>query len=714
MVVVFSVGYWALQHIDGEAEARERRSLVAGLAQSQAKIPIEQEGIAIWDDAVLNLRAGNLPWITENLITWLQTFYAHDRVYVVASNGSLVGDPLDAGGKPSGYDPRDLTAVTSLVQDMRAMMAAASGAKLDSTTSVMGLKLSDTVLLSDGQPAFVSVRPIVPSSSAVPQAPGEEYVHVSVKLVAGQVLDDIGSGLQIADLRVGGLTGKSAALPLTDRHGRIVGILSWSPVRPALSFLILYAPALLGILAVGGLGFAGFLFWLSKTTAKLEASRARVKHMAFHDPLTGLPNRAMFEVGMRKAIAFRTLANTKVAVVTVDLDGFKEINDTWGHAAGDELLRQVAERLRSCVSEDGLVARLGGDEFAIVEPGMSSEGHALWVCQDYARKFEQSFNLGLVTVDVTASFGLTLADRELADTSEMQRQADLALYSAKMLGRNRVELYERSLDTSRRDKRALEIDLRNALVTSCGLYLVYQPIFGVETGLPAGAEALVRWQHPERGGLGPDLFIPLAEETRLINDLGRWVLNEACRYAAATGIPWVAVNVSPIQLRSLTFADEVATVLARLGLQPHRLELEITEGVLLLDSPQVRANLAALRATGIRIALDDFGTGYSSVSYLRSYQIDKLKIDRSFVDGLGEDPTTDALMRLMIETAKTLGMSVTAEGVEDDQQRRLLEQLGCTYLQGYLMSKPLLASACLKLFQSSSSSVSMSKALAVT
>ncbi len=270
----------------------------------------------------------------------------------------------------------------------------------------------------------------------------------------------------------------------------------------------------------------------------------------------------------------------------------------------------------------------------------------------------------------------------------MMHRADVALYAAKAAGRNCFQLYHPSMDQARRDQRTLEVDLRNALVTGIGLHLLYQPIYGAEFGEIVGAEALVRWQHPVRGHLSPDTFISIAESRGVIAELGLWVLDEAARFASDSELPWIAVNVSPLQFADPNFADRVFAVIARRGLTPTRLELEITEGLLLQGSAEVKSTLARLRSSGIRIALDDFGTGYSSISHLRDHEIDKLKIDQSFTKMIARDEAAATIVRSIIEMAIALDMSVTAEGVEDELQREQLRKLGCSNLQGYLLSRP--------------------------
>jgi diguanylate cyclase (GGDEF)-like protein len=522
----------------------------------------------------------------------------------------------------------------------------------------------------------------------VVQTPDETFLIVSVVVLDNEVLGELGQQLGLPDLKVGGPGRGRGALPMVNNAGRVIGFAVWTPKKPALVLMQQTAPATLGLLLLGGLSLFGLLLWLRRTMAELEKSQAQIEYLAFHDPLTGVANRALFDVRLRNALLFEYLAKAKVALVCIDLDTFKEINDSLGHGAGDELIQQVAKRLSGRLPEGATLTRLGGDEFAVVQPGVVSEGHARFLCQTLLDTFHDPFLLAGEYVRVTASMGLALEAGEAVSPTEIMRRADLALYAAKAAGRNCFRAYDSSMDQSRREKRTLEIDLRNALVANNGLHLLYQPIFDALSNQIVGAEALVRWDHPTRGNLIPEVFISVAEEQGVIEQLGLWVLNEACRFAVRSPLPWVAVNVSPLQFNNAHFAQSVLEVLRTHQLPPNRLQIEITEGLLLQNSPVVRASLEMLRANGIAIALDDFGTGYSSIGYLRNHSIDKLKIDQSFTKLIGRDKATETIVRSVVEMAEALGMTVTAEGVEDDLQRHSLVKLGCSTLQGYLLSRP--------------------------
>lgn len=415
-------------------------------------------------------------------------------------------------------------------------------------------------------------------------------------------------------------------------------------------------------------------------------AEAHIHFLAYHDSLTGLPNRAQFERDLA-ALAERAANGVPSTLVLIDLDRFKHINDTLGHVAGDDLLRQLANRLFQLVGPAGTLARIGGDEFAILLSGPAA-GAAETLCRAIQLQFGRPFRLFDDPAFITASFGIA-PWRPGSDAFSMLREADIALYEAKARGRGRWEVFAPPMAEMVEEKQRIEQDLRRALDAGGELTLEYQPIFAADGRSVAGAEALVRWDHPERGRLAPDIFIGVAEERALIEKLGEWVLGEACRMLARTTIPWVAVNVSPVELKSRRFVDRVIEQLRLLEIDPARLQLEITEGVLLDTSEATEAGLTRLRAAGIRLALDDFGTGYSSLNYLRRYNVDKLKIDRSFVGQLGVSTDAEVIVRTIIDLARSLNMKVTAEGVATEQQRDYLMARGCHELQGYLLSEPL-------------------------
>ena len=415
--------------------------------------------------------------------------------------------------------------------------------------------------------------------------------------------------------------------------------------------------------------------------------QARLTQLAHFDGLTGLPNRLLVQDRIARELARLQREDGAMGLLCLDLDRFKDVNDTLGHKAGDDLLRQVAVRLNRCVRDSDTVARLGGDEFAILQSGDAQPSGAAALAQRIINELELPYDLGSHRVVVGASIGIALAPRDGSDADILMRNADLAMYRVKADGRAGFAFYESSMHEAMQARVALEADLRRGLSRD-EFQPFYQPIVDTKTYRISGFEALLRWHHPDRGLVPPNDFIPLAEEIGLIAALGRAVLRRACRDAAGWPKPVsVSVNISPLQFRG-DLLEEVKAALEGSGLTPHRLELEITETVLLANSEATLATLRAIKALGVRIAMDDFGTGYSSLSYLRHFPFDRVKIDRSFVEELGKRADSAAIVRAVVNLCHSLGMATTAEGVETaDQLAEIADGSGVS-VQGYLFGKP--------------------------
>ena len=427
--------------------------------------------------------------------------------------------------------------------------------------------------------------------------------------------------------------------------------------------------------------------WVATHEDVTERRRSddRIAHLAHYDALTDLPNRTLFREKLEQEIK-RIHRGERLAVLYIDIDEFKSVNDSLGHPVGDELLKAVAARLSGCVGATDIVARLGGDEFAVVQTAVRHPTDVTDLVTRIYQAIREPYECLGHQLAADASIGIALAPQDGTDLDQLLKNADLAMYGAKADGRRTYPFFEPDMDARVKARRTLELDLRQAIVDG-GFELYYQPLVNLRDNRVTGCEALLRWRHPERGMISPAEFIPVAEETGLINQLGEWVLTAACVEAAT----WpdhvkLAVNVSPVQFKSQTLALKVAGALAASGLSAHRLELEITEAVLIRDDEAALAILHQLRAVGVRIALDDFGTGYSSLSYLQRFPFDKIKIDRCFVNDIAELDGSSSIVQAVVNIAAARNMTTTAEGVETEQQLEMLRALGCTEMQGYLFS----------------------------
>ncbi len=414
---------------------------------------------------------------------------------------------------------------------------------------------------------------------------------------------------------------------------------------------------------------------------------AQISHMALHDALTNLPNRVFFRQQMENRLAYLSRDQT-FAVLYLDLDRFKNVNDTLGHLLGDKLLRQVAGRMAECLRQGDTIARLGGDEFAILQGSIKQPNDAIALANRLIDVASAPFDLDGNQVVIGVSIGIALAPTDAADPDQLLKSADMALYRAKDDGRGIYRFFESGMDTLQQARRALELDLRKALLNG-EFEVYYQPVVNLRTEEISGFEALIRWNHPERGLISPLDFIGLAEETGLILPIGEWVLRQACSDA----MKWprqikVAVNLSPAQFKIRNLPEIVRSALKQSGLPPQRLEVEITESVLLVNSEATLKILHQLRNFGVRISMDDFGTGYSSLSYLRNFPFDKIKIDQSFVHHLTSNAESKAIIRAVTALGIGLGMMTTGEGVETQEELEYLKREGCTEAQGYFFSKP--------------------------
>jgi diguanylate cyclase (GGDEF)-like protein/PAS domain S-box-containing protein len=421
-------------------------------------------------------------------------------------------------------------------------------------------------------------------------------------------------------------------------------------------------------------------------TERKEAE-ARVAHMAHHDALTGLPNRVMMRIRMEEALTRLRRSGKSVATLCIDLDNFKSVNDALGHPCGDHLLQCVAQRLRAALRAEDTAARLGGDEFAVVQTDIQDPAEVSALARRLLEDLSEPYDIMGHQVLIGASIGIAMAPGDGIDADKLLKSADLALYRAKADGKGAFRFFESEMDARVQARRHLEMELRAAMLAN-KLEVNYQPLVNLESGQISGFEALVRWPHPERGFVPPAEFIPVAEETGLITALGAYVLRRACTDA----VKWpnhvkLAVNLSALQFRTGNLFALVKQTLEETGLSPKRLELEITESLLLDKVDQVMATLHALRALGIHISMDDFGTGYSSLSYLRKFPFDKIKIDQSFVRNLADNADSQAIVRAILSLGSSLGITITAEGVETEAELDHLKLEGCNEGQGYLFSK---------------------------
>jgi len=670
-----------------------------------------------WDDAMRHaVLTDDATWSNYFLGQFFWQNFHSDLLFVVRPDGSLVrawkeGRPL---ANP-GYQ--------QLRWNVEALLDRADRTNATLGESFTRHKLGDTTwpydaggrpltrwagstILHDGHPAFLTVASIVPDKQFDLLRAEPNYV-VTVRYIDRSMLAQMNADLLLPNLSFsdtlynGGGEGANA-VPLATLEGVRFGWLKWTPKTPGPTIVRRTAPLLaayllffLGVM-VGG---AIIVRRTRRTTRELLASEAQAQHNALHDAMSGLPNRTHYMQRLRGELAAcakgREAGNVFVAYI--DIDSFKVVNDTLGHHVGDELVRQVAMRLRRALPGTDFLSRFGGDEFVLMRRAEGGRASADKLGLQIMNLMRDPFEISGNSLDVTCSCGISWGPEQSEDPGELLRRADIALYRAKQRGRARYRCFTRDMDASVKLRREMEMELRRAIARD-ELSVAFQPIVeigdakgGAMSGMGQiqGFEALLRWSHPERGDIRPGLFVPIAEQAGLMIPLGNWMLRRVfneCRQWPACDI---SVNLSPLQIMAGDFLPTMAGIVAETGIDPTRVVLEVTEGVMLDRSDHVVTVLRELNRMGFRIALDDFGIGYSSLSYLRSFQFDRIKIDRSFVQNIESDTDAQSILCAIVSLGHTLRMKVVAEGVETEAQRRLVQAAGCELVQGHLFWKAL-------------------------
>ncbi|WP_101339877.1 bifunctional diguanylate cyclase/phosphodiesterase [Cereibacter azotoformans] len=688
-ISVLFLSFTAVRAVDADAEARQLRFANRSIEEEARRIVSEQQVSTVWNEAVDRVKAVDHDWMENNLGAWMHQQYGHDESYVVDTGNHpihLAREGMTVRPGPAAALPPPLA---ELAQDLRSEMQRATRDEADSTPDIADLSLSRFLLLN-GKPALAGIVPIVPDKPDLTQRAGTEYLHLAIQFADADMAERFSSTFEFdgAAFSVSPGPEDRLSVPVRDAAGDAIAWFVWRADRPGHRLVDEMLPVVTLFAAFG----AGLLAWLLRrlwsASRRLHQSEEEARYLAMHDPLAGIPNRTLFEDRLDQALKAEKRGGPPVALLCLDLDRFKAINDTLGHPAGDELIRQMAGRLCSHVRETDTVARLGGDEFGVILIGMGSEETLARYCSGLIHLLSAPCDLKTGQVQISASIGAACAARFDGEMEALMQSADAALYRAKADGRGRFCIATPEMNDMFRLRHEIERDLRRAVAEGGQFQVLYQPIFDAEGGMVA-AEALVRWTHPVRGVLGPESFIGIAEDTGLIEPIGLWVLDQACVLAATSGLPKISVNVSPIQLRRAGFAEEVLARLAAHRLPGHRLELEVTEKRALDTGSETLSNFDRLRAAGVSIALDDFATGQSLLRYVRDYQIDTIKIDRSFVARLGSGDGTDQIVRAILDLGRAMGIEVTAEGVENAAQREALLGMGCHVFQGFLLGRPM-------------------------
>lgn len=686
---------------DDAIRAGERRLLESHIEVTVRALMDAQAIQLTWDDALRNAGQGpaiNTAWADTYLGDFLGNVVHADDMYLIDPRGGLLR--AWRKGKParspdfSALDMEVKRSIRALAQDSALAAPVASYRPLVDGRWPYGAngrpvrRWHGSIIGHRGHPALMTVITLLPDAefSLLRRSPN---LVVMIRQLDPAMLGKIGGSILLDDLRFEANTPVDQArnaLGLVNSGDQTLGWLTWRPHIVGPLLLARTAPLLLVYVLFYCIVLAFGVAAIRKTiriSRHLAASEARAQHNALHDPLLGLPNRTHVMQQLTTMLNNRTAETEQIVLAYFDLDRFKAINETVGHHIGDDVLVQVVERLRQCMLPGDVLGRLASDEFVLVRRGSEGLAAADAIGTDLMGLFAEPFNVLGQSVKVSASCGISWAPEQAQDAKSVLRNADIALFEAKASGRARYRSFTAEMDATIRWRRDIEGELRRAIAGD-HLSMVYQPIVNVADGSIASFEALVRWTHAERGEISPAVFVPVAERAGIMPELGEWVLRRVFADSRDFGSAEVSINLSPLQVMASDFIQTLRRIMADERVDPSRFTFEITEGVLLDRSARVMALLTELQDMGFRIALDDFGSGYSSLAYLRSFQFDHIKIDRSFVQGIENDLDGQAILRAIVALGRTLRMKVVAEGVETLLQQQLVHAAGCQYIQGFL------------------------------
>ena len=661
------------REVDRTALSLTRQTVEAAVQATLRHMADTHGDYAIWDDAARKLYGKvDQQFVEDSFVSSTKDPIFFDTVYLLDPDGTAV------------FAYRNGAATATLPQgafgpSLERLLRAAAGAGSTDARSAL--------VRGIWGPMVMAIGPVVPFSHDIP-VPQHKRILILARSLNAETIQRLSQDYLINGLALvspAAAVGNKTAFQLTDADGRAIAALTWRERMPGSQALTRLNPRIIGVLGALAATMLVLVIIAARGLARVRLGEVIARHAATHDMLSGLPNRAALLVHLRNAIDKRH-GDGELAIACVELDAVKEVNDAYGRDVGDQLLRKVAAGFKTLAGKCYLV-RVGGDEFAVVIDKPYAADRANELGERLTRFFAKPFDIGGRIISVNASVGVALIDADMS-AEEALRRGDVALYQARLEGRNRICMFDNSLDVQRRRRIEIAGDLRRALAIDA-LMLFYQPVCSADDGRIVSAEALIRWPRGDDvQPLSPAEFIPIAEETGLIDELGMWTLRRACRDAAAWPGLKVSVNVSPAQFPNPNFAEAVAAVLKELDFPADRLEIEVTETYLVTHPDQARRAIDSIRALGVTVALDDFGVGYSSIGYLRRFAFDKLKLDRSLIANIDRDPHAQRLVQATVALADALDLTVTAEGVETEEEAALLRIAGCDALQGFFFGRP--------------------------
>lgn len=691
--------------IADEYARTEERRLVERFVERNGREIAEAGMLQVqWDEAVTKLNSPEVePWARNFLAGYFWGSHRIDHLYHVRFDGTLVhcwkGAKLEGNCRFDGLKKQINELVKRSIKETRGDVKPVQWRNHGGVSwpyDAKGRPIPrgmSALMRHNGEAAFVAVASVVPDVQPALLKGAPDYI-VLIRHFDARTIADISGSLLLSGVRFGPKPDVAAnrnTFALEDIKGSNIGYVSWQAKPPGPAILRRTAPLLavyilffMGVVAGGAI----IVRRMRRTTSELMASEAQAQHNALHDAMSGLPNRAHFMQKLREELSAcveqRELGDVFVAYI--DIDRFKVVNDTLGHHVGDELVRQMALRLRKSLPPGDFLSRFGGDEFVLMRRSTGGKEAADMLGRQIMTLMSEPFVISGSNLDVSCSCGISWGPEQSEDPGELLRRSDIALYRAKQRGRMRYRRFTRDMDASVKLRREMEMELRRAIARD-ELSLAYQPIVDAVDGKIGGFEALLRWPHPERGLIRPNLFVPVAENSGMMVPLGTWVLRRAFTECRDWPDCDISVNLSPLQIMASDFLPTIDALVRETGADPSRYILEVTEGVMLDRSSHVVEVLKGLNYRGFRIALDDFGIGYSSLSYLRSFQFDRIKIDRSFVQNIEADLDAHSILRAIVSLGHTLRMKVVAEGVETPVQRALVQAAGCQMIQGHLFWK---------------------------
>jgi diguanylate cyclase (GGDEF)-like protein len=690
-VILYSARKMDENIVSAQTEAIDN-SLNARLTRSLSEV----RSVAWWDEAVTKSRGTvDFGWLDLEVGAFMTESFHHDRIMILDEQNRPIYGYNSEGRIPANQLSADLAAALPLVQQIRGGRNVSpritdanylNGATEGNTARRYGRSAAAVVQIG-GHGELASAMAITPSVDMSLQSPTPRILVSFIKLDPAYWHAVGGRDILLPDLGFGQPQGeRRATYQLRTDTGQPLGTLVWTPGRPGRWLIETVLPLVLVGLAISLFVIGAFARRLFSASRAIEAREAKAQHLANHDSLTGLPNRRKLETEFARFTAEATREGHTLAVACVDVDRFKDINDTLGHHAGDQLIRCLADRLRTAIRENDFIARLGGDEFAVMRNcGDSADSESLLA--EIRDCFRAPFRVVGHLVEANASVGVAFAEPGRS-FDDLMREADIALYEAKASGRGCDVRFEAEMGAKIEKRRMLEVDLKTAIAAG-ELSVLYQPIVEASTGQIASVEALCRWNSPRHGFVPPDVFIPIAEEAGLMADLGRFVIDRAVHDSLRWPKLHTAINVSAAQLRAVSILEDLIAPTEKYGVSPEQITIEITESVLLSNDGHTSRMLQTLKDCGFALALDDFGTGYSSLAYIRDFPFDRLKIDRSFVHGLKNSERALAIIEAIANFGRILGKDVVAEGIETEQEMQAMQKVGCTHLQGYLFAKAL-------------------------